>query len=126
MYPQIDVDKLDSVHGCTPRLLVGSNHANLIVPRTLCSYHLRGLQLTKCRLGWTIHVPIIPKPSYEELSLNFTVASIQNSDETLEKLVEEQYKVENFGTVNRGAVMSKDDKRAVEIMERTLKKTDDR
>lgn len=125
-YPQIDSERLKSVHGCTPRLLVGSDHAHLIIPRTLYSYHLNGLQLTRCRLGWTINGPIIPKPSHQEMSLNVMVASIQSSDETLEKLVEEQYKVDNFGIVNHGAVMSKDDRRAVEIMERTLKKVNDR
>lgn len=126
IYPNIDIRKLENIYDQVPQILIGSDHASLIVPRKSYSYQDGGLQLSRCCLGWTIHGPIHPKSVCSDATLSILVTSTMKQDENLEKLITEQYKVENFGIVNQSPTMSKDDKRAVEIMERTLKKIDDR
>lgn len=126
IYPNIDLEKLKDTKGRFPRILIGSDNAGLIVPRKTFSYKDDGLQLTRCNLGWTIHGLIDPKATRKETTLGIHFASTKDNDENLEKLVEDMYKVENFGISNQTSRLSKDDERALEIMERTLSKVGNR
>lgn len=126
LYPNIDIQKLKAIKDTKPRILIGSDNAGLIVPRQTYSYHDNGLQLTRCNLGWTIHGKIDPNlvDTYTPLSIN--ICSEHNNDEDLNKLIEEMYKVEHFGITQQNPKLSVDDQRALELMEKTLEKVENR
>lgn len=123
IYANIDTDKLKLIHNCTPRLLIGSDNASLITARKSWSYHDQGLQLSKCAFGWTIHGPIQPQTESNS-SLAIHLAVLNTEDGKLEELIAEQYRVEQFGIINQNSTMSKDDTRALEIMQRTLRQVE--
>lgn len=65
------------------------------------------MQLCRCKLGRTIDGYIEP---------------IETPDENIERLVAEQYRIENFGNSQQTRTLSKDDQRALENMDKTVKK----
>lgn len=133
-YPFIQKEVLESVQNATPLVLVGSNNAGLIVPLQTIQYKIDGLQLTKCHLGTTVHCNIIesneshlePAHIYHhtfEINENFNLYhSSLNDDQQLMELVKDNFKLENYGIVDKER-LSLEDSRAIEIMESTIKKT---
>ena len=105
-------------------MLIGSDHAGLITPSKCFSYHNDGLQLCKCKLGWTIHGCV--EPSSHTATATLGVHLTKKSDEALDKIIAEQYQIENFGITHYSSAMSKDDQRALEIMEKTVQKIGNR
>lgn len=125
MYPLLDDDKLEAIQGAVPRILIGSNNAGLIVPLKTVQYSVRGLQLTRCHLGWTIHGEIEPTNTGSAEQFHILMCS-ETDDVELTTLVKQMFKVEDFGITRQDPKMSEEDERALDIMNRTLKRCGDR
>lgn len=63
----IDEERFTAILNMKPRILIGSNNAGLIVPLKTISYAVDGVQLTRSRLGWTVHGEIEPTKSGDNL-----------------------------------------------------------
>ncbi|XP_029720702.2 uncharacterized protein LOC109401448 [Aedes albopictus] len=125
LYPLLDEEKLLMIQNATPKILIGSNNAGLIVPLKTVQYSERGLQLTRCHLGWTIHGAI--EPGTTDIADQFHVFLCSNDqDLELNEMIKELYKVEDFGIRDQGPKMSEEDERALDIMNRTLNRCNDR
>ena len=124
LYPMANGKLLKEIRNFTPRMLIGSDHAELITPRKSFSYKDDGLQYCKCQLGWTIHGPI--ESSNEEPKATLGIHLTSKTDEALDKILAEQYRIENFGITNHPSLLSKDDQRALDIMKKTVKKIGNR
>ncbi|XP_058837502.1 uncharacterized protein LOC131693593 [Topomyia yanbarensis] len=124
LYPLLDDDKLEAVQGAVPRILIGSNNAGLIVPLKTIQYSVNGLQLTRCHLGWTIHGEI--QPDIEVTDRFHILMCSEANDVELTTLVKQMFKVEDFGITQHDPKMSEEDERALDIMNRTLKRCGDR
>ncbi|XP_062714295.1 uncharacterized protein LOC115268175 [Aedes albopictus] len=121
LYPMVDDDKLEAIQGAVPQILIGSNNAGLIVPLKTIQYTLQGLQLTRCHLGWTIHGEIEPKEADTSEQIHILMSS-ETTDMDLTNLVKQMFKVEDFGITRQDPKMSEEDERALDIMNRTLKR----
>lgn len=126
IYKNMDLSKLEAIKDARPMLLIGSDHAGLTVPRKTFSYHDNGLQLTRSNIGWTIHGRIDPNASSTPNSMGVHLCAETEGDDHLTKLIEESFKIENFGIINQADTLSKNDERALQIMEQTIKKVDGR
>lgn len=119
----IEEKKLVTVQNANPKLLIGSNNAGLIVPLKAIQYSLDGLQLTRCHLGWTIHGQIEPTSGIDGDIFHVLLCD-ENHDQEPTTLIKELYKVEDFGIVNQEAKLSEEDQRAIDIMNRMLRRCD--
>ncbi|XP_058827204.1 uncharacterized protein LOC131687167 [Topomyia yanbarensis] len=119
LYPMLDDDKLVAIQDACPCILIGSNNAGLVVPLKTVQYSLQGLQLTRCHLGWTIHGVIDPTIAG---SNKHAFLCSENDDIELTDLVKKMYKVENFGISGQMAKIADEDQRALDIMNRTIKR----
>ncbi|XP_058817877.1 uncharacterized protein LOC131681183 [Topomyia yanbarensis] len=124
LYPMLDDDKLVAIQDACPCILIGSNNAGLIVPLKTVQYSLQGLQLTRCHLGWTIHGVIDPTIAGSNKHHAFLCS--ENDDIELTDLVKKMYKVENFGISGQMAKIADEDQRALDIMNRTIKRRGER
>ena len=125
LYPLLDDDKLNTIRDAAPVLLIGSNNAGLIVPLKTVQYSIRGLQLTRCHLGWTIHGEIDPTVDQSAEPLHALLCS-ESEDVELTSLIKQMYKIEDFGITRQDPKISDEDARALDIMRRTLKRCGDR
>ncbi|XP_055604546.1 uncharacterized protein LOC129752795 [Uranotaenia lowii] len=123
LYPLLDEEKLKVIENATPRMLIGSNNAGLIVPLKTIQYLIRGLQLTRCHLGWTVHGEIQPVAECIEIP-HVLLCSIEDME--LTDLIKTMYAVDNFGMTTQSPKMAEEDTRAVDIMNRTIKCIGDR
>ncbi|XP_055605435.1 uncharacterized protein LOC129753627 [Uranotaenia lowii] len=123
LYPLLDEEKLKVIENATPRMLIGSNNAGLIVPLKTIQYSIRGLQLTRCHLGWTVHGEIQPVAECIEIP-HVLLCSIEDME--LTDLIKTMYAVDNFGMTTQSPKMAEEDTRAVDIMNRTIKCIGDR
>ncbi|XP_055543499.1 uncharacterized protein LOC129729046 [Wyeomyia smithii] len=124
LYSLLEEDKLAAIQNAVPKMLIGSNNAGLIVPLKTVQYSTRGLQLTRCHLSWTIHGEV--EPATDDIVDQFHVFICNDQDLKLTELVREMYKVEDFGIKQQDPKMSEEDERALDIMNRTLKRNGDR
>lgn len=127
LYPNIETEKLMTIQNAKPRLLIGSNNSGLITPYKSFSYSLYGLQLSHCRLGWTIHGDIEHFiPSEKEYSFHVYTIPGEIEDENITQIVKKSYEMEDFGMKIQTEKLSEDDQRAIDIMQRTMKPINDR
>lgn len=55
LYPSMNMATLETILNTEPKMLIGSDNADLIVPLKTSQLAARGLQLTRCMLGSTVH-----------------------------------------------------------------------
>lgn len=125
LYPMLNVDNLSEIQGAKPRLLIGSNNAGIIVPLKTLSYGSKGLQRTRCRLGWTVHGEIKTSSSESTEDYHAFLCS-EEDDMELVSLVKKMDEVENFGINNQQPKISEEDERALDILRRTIKRNGNR
>ncbi|XP_074030342.1 uncharacterized protein [Leptinotarsa decemlineata] len=119
-YPHLDRDLLASIRNAKPELLIGQDNCGLIVPRNVIQPQLHQPIMSQCKLGWTVHGPTSETETY--LS-HVTLCCRHLNDDKLHEMVKDTFRLEAFGVkIPDNVIKSIEDKRAVEIMEKTLKK----
>lgn len=125
-YPHLDRDILESVESAVPLILIGQDNAGLIIPRQIIQPKLNQPIMSSSRLGWTINGPI--NNADKDDSIHISLCCRQIGDEDLHQLVKDSFRLDSSGIVkvNDNVIKSAEDKKAVEIMENTLKRIENR
>ncbi|CAG7701925.1 unnamed protein product, partial [Allacma fusca] len=123
-WPHLTDVNFESMKNERPMLLIGQDNVLLITPSKL----VRGPKLapvaTKTPLGWVVHGNV---PTNRSTTDSIVLAHSCNHDEELNRMVKESFSTENFGVrIVEMPMRSMQDKRALEIMERTTKRIGDR
>ncbi|XP_058828497.1 uncharacterized protein LOC131688312 [Topomyia yanbarensis] len=113
-----------SYQNAVPRILIGLDNLRLTVPLKTKEGFIGEPVAVKTRLGWCIYggsaVAGISKHS-----LNFHTCECSN-DESLHNMVKDYFSFEDAGTKQESMLVPADEQRALEILERTTKKTGDK
>ena len=109
-----------------PDLLIGQDHCKLIISHEFRVIQNNALYVSRCLLGcWSIHGNFYKnRHSVNVNTLNKSKTTYKNSfisrnnDEELDSLVRSYFDLESLGIINKTRI-SAEDKRALEILERT-------
>jgi len=112
---------LPSYENARPTILIGVNNWRLAVPLKIKEGKANEPIAVKCRLGWTLQG--CNTQNANEYQLNVHVCDCQQRDQNLHDAVKECSNVENSTTTK---LLSADDNRALQILNDTCKKNDDR
>lgn len=130
-YPHLRNIPLASFKNMKPRMILGSSHYHLICPLKVIEGRPGEPVATKSRLGWTIIIPdvngILPNMKSHQLNhVTLQHDCKEDSDAELHRLVKNSFTTEDFGVkplVQK--LRSKEDQRAIDIMESTMKRSPD-
>ncbi|XP_055714766.1 uncharacterized protein LOC129808886 [Phlebotomus papatasi] len=116
-----DVD-IESQCEADPEILIGLDNTPLIVSREVIHGPWRAPYLVRTWLGWVI-LGTVSAQDNREIEMN--CAMVETIDE-LHNLVRDSFSTESFGTIpHQEPVHSRDDKKALQIMENTTHQTPD-
>lgn len=116
-----DVD-IESQHEADPEVLIGLDNTPLIVSREVIHGPWKAPYLVRTWLGWVI-LGTVSAQDNREIEMN--CAMVETIDE-LHNLVRDSFSTESFGTIpHQEPVHSRDDKKALQIMENTTHQTTD-
>lgn len=117
-FPHLDYEFLKKIEDVKPKILIGQDNCGLIVPRQIIQPRLNQPIMSRAKLGWTIHGNL---KGISSINKPFHVHFCCHQDEDLHNLVKNSFKLENFGLNVEGRIVkSVEDKRALEIMEKSL------
>jgi len=116
---------MDSMTNVKPQLLIGQDHCHLIIPREVIEGPPNAPVLSKSLLGWSIHGNVAAlKDRIDEQVLLHTWES---KDRELHELVKDSFRTDNFGVIPpRKPLRSKEEERAINLLENTTKRIDER
>ncbi|CAL8128201.1 unnamed protein product [Orchesella dallaii] len=112
-----------SMNAVVPRIIIGSPHRHLTIPREILCSSLGGPVATRTILGWVLEGNLKGNGNGTMYYLN---ASASELDLTLHNLMKESFKNEDFGIKPLPSRHSLEEKKALQIMESTTIKIDDR
>lgn len=129
-YPYIS-NKVHSMVNAKPRILIGQDNWPLLVNRKLISGPWNGPAMTKTLLGWVLHGNI---STGVEITLGHGfVCHVSHGEkddlDLLHDMVKQQWQMDNFGIEKAGTstrAMSKEDKRAQNILDKTMRRKGER
>ncbi|XP_055685297.1 uncharacterized protein LOC129791254 [Lutzomyia longipalpis] len=110
----------ESMTDAEPEMLIGMDNAGLIICREVIHGQQDSPYLVKTLLGWAV----IGRITQDDLDSERVFTILERQDELFE-MVKGTLGIEAFGTEPTGQSLSRDDKKALEIMEATTKRTDD-
>jgi len=117
---EIDVSSMTDVE---PRVLIGQDNCHLIIPREVIEGPPNAPVLSRSLLGWSIHGNVGSLKQREEICLN----AWEQMDHKLHEMIKDSFRVENFGVmIPAKPLLSKEEERAVSIMENTTRRVGDR
>ena len=104
-------------------MLIGIDNFDLIVPTEVLTGPPITLKALECKLGWSIYVP----NNINTICTSSTTLhiSVQSEDDKVSELVSSWWRLESQAT-SRELAPSKDDQRALTILEKTTKHVDGR
>ena len=111
-FPHLSDINLPKLYNCDVTILIGTEFPQLLVNHEYrCSDNENDPFAVKTKLGWVL---MGGKTNRNQVNLNFLETNIS---------LEEFWKIENYGTLNKfhPALMTKDEKRAHERLEKTTK-----
>ena len=116
-----------------PKILIGLQHANLLVNKNSHSAGDADPIAVKTQLGWTVFgnhaqtIGLVALTSHRKSGVQLSIHQIKKGDEELHKLVKGYFSTENFGVMPpERDLISAENERALSIMKKTLKKVDSR
>ncbi|XP_063636104.1 uncharacterized protein LOC134806710 [Cydia splendana] len=115
-----DVADVLTYEDATPTILIGAEHWYLSIPRDVRVGGINEPAAVLTVLGWVLYGVVSSKTKLVEF-INYTHADIIN-DENLESLIKEQYKLDSIGITKTETLHSKQDQRAIDILEATTKR----
>lgn len=121
----------DSLINAQPKILIGQDNWPLLISRKVISGPWNGPALTKTLLGWVLHGNICKEVIQSESGNSGVVCHISEGErkddlDILHDLVKEQWKIDWFGLEKHEKNMSREDIRAQDILNRTMKRIGDR
>ncbi|CAG7786114.1 unnamed protein product, partial [Allacma fusca] len=119
-WPHLHDVAFDSIQGERPMILIGQDNILLTVANKIVRGPWVAPVATKTLLGWVVHgnIPVGKSQSSSNIMVHFC-----DDDEYLTRLVKESFSTENFDVkVVKKTLRSKQDQRAVEMMERTTRR----
>lgn len=123
-YPYIKKTPIFSFYDAQPTILIGQDQCALTIARKIYQSNWDAPFVSKTLLGWVVHGRY-PQGKTLEKSLIYHVCckSQEEIDEDIHKLVKDSFRIENFGIkcVEENG-RSKDDDRALKIMENTIRR----
>lgn len=124
-YPYIG-SKVESLVNATPKLIIGQDNWPLLVNRKIIAGTWNGPAVSKTLLGWVLHGNINDmQPSYQIVCrVHHDNRREKDEFDILHNLVKQQWQLENFD--NHKKTISVEDKRAVDILNSTMKRIGDR
>ena len=115
---------VDSLKNARPTILIGQDHADLIVAEEAIKGPWRSPVLSRKALGWVIHGTVAGMHGRNNPGVKKCNWLHEEQDDLLHQLVKESFSTESFGVkVTQEKAKSKDDRRAEAIMEATAKRS---
>ncbi|XP_055711452.1 uncharacterized protein LOC129806705 [Phlebotomus papatasi] len=112
----------ESMVDAEPDLLIGLDNTPLIVSREIIHGPWNAPYLALTWLGWVVMGKLNNQTSCEVKTYSYSI--VERKDELYE-MVKNSFSLEGFGTEGQEKVLSREDKRALEIMKRTTRRTSD-
>ncbi|XP_058827116.1 uncharacterized protein LOC131687095 [Topomyia yanbarensis] len=118
-YPHLQGLPIEDYVNVTPRILIGIDNAHLAVPLKTREGKLGDPIATKTRLGWSVH-----GSTKRSAMNNYSLHMCECSEDTskLHELVKQYFSVESLGISLQEAPDSKDNQRALSILQNTTKR----
>lgn len=119
-YEYLGEETLKNVANACPKILIGQDNAFLLYAQEIIHPKFDQPVLSKTRLGWVVHGPY----KKQEIS-QFNVNLCKHDEEYLKDMIEENFKLEGHNGHNDETgktEFSKEDQRALEIFNNTIKK----
>lgn len=113
---------MENLENAKPKLLIGQNHINLTIAREVIEGPGNAPIASKTKLGWVLHGNL---PYFKNrVDSEFTFCNVVNQE--LEEMIKECIYQDNLGMENPSVKrFSNEDKRALEIMEKTCHQRSD-
>ena len=103
-------------------MIIGQDLCRLMLCREVFEFEQKEFVLSKCKLGWSIHGKIVVERSKQvEKFVNFFEKNEEADYLKFDKLINEYFELESLGIINK-AYINEDDRRAVEILDKTSRK----
>ncbi|XP_055708899.1 uncharacterized protein LOC129805169 [Phlebotomus papatasi] len=112
--------QVQSLKDAVPELLIGLDNTPLIVSREIIHGPWNAPYLVRTWLGWVVMGKIDGRPINGPKNY-----SMWERRDDLYEMVKDSFSIDSFGAESLGKAPSREDKRALEIMERTTHRTDD-
>ncbi|XP_065095609.1 uncharacterized protein LOC135717446 [Ochlerotatus camptorhynchus] len=122
VYPHLKGIPVSSYQNAKPKILIGIDNLHLALPLKIREGDGSAPVAAKTRLGWCVYGP---RGSSNRESYSFHVGECA-CDEKLHETVKDFFDIENTGTGLVETPLTKDDQRAVTIMETTTRRVADR
>jgi len=124
-FPHLRSLKLPTLNQATPTIIIGSDNLKVISHRRLVEGRVPGPIAIKCLLGWGIGGDT--RPTKGKIDRGYSYHFCENSDKHLHDLVKKSFSTEAFGVeVQSDHIRSQDDKRSMDILEKTTVRVGDR
>ncbi|XP_062709727.1 uncharacterized protein LOC134288558 [Aedes albopictus] len=128
-YPYLSSIDPRSISGSQPTILIGQNNGKLIVPREHYAPDGQSPIISKTRLGWVVHGPVVGL-GFRLCGSEEDVVNVCVDDQLAElnELVRSSMSLDNFGVCvsNANNQRSVDDVRALDIAKSTVNKVGER
>ncbi|XP_058128695.1 uncharacterized protein LOC131292964 [Anopheles ziemanni] len=108
-----------------PRILIGIDNGHLGISLKSKEGRVGEPMAEKTRLGWTVFGPALPSTTPPMHSL-YHICSCEVADTTLDSALKEYFTLDVCGITNPGRLLSKDEERAIQLLERETRLLDGR
>lgn len=116
-----------SYENARPQILIGIEHWQLGMPLEIREGNWGEPIATKTKLGWTIFGVQAPNNHVDVQNVHYHTCDESAADKKLDASVKEFFSIESFGVKTPDNVLqSRDDQRAIAILEKNTKKVDGR
>jgi len=122
-WPCLHQMKGRSMRKAVPRIIIGSPHRHLTIPREILSSHLEGPVATRTILGWVLEGNLNGSGAP---SMYYMAGSREELDLSLHNLIKESFRNEDFDIRPSTSRHTIEDQKALQIMEKTTVKIGDR
>ncbi|XP_053692317.1 uncharacterized protein LOC128740775 [Sabethes cyaneus] len=114
---------LDDYDTIEPKLLIGLDNLRLCVPLKLREGGQTHPVAAKCRLGWSVY-GYVPNKSSQSALLGFHMGTVSDRDHELNEQLRDYFTLEDAGVTDSCQIVeSADEKRAVQLLQETTRRT---